>query len=70
MIPYHQFNRVSEIDKALRGDYCQGKSQPQETQDSMIMLVVALGWIGIMVAMTLLTMPWWFNWIVEEEDQA
>ena len=64
MIPYHQINRVDEIDKAMRGD-CQGKTSEQETRDGMIMLVVALGWIGIVVAMTLLTMPWWFNWIVE-----
>jgi hypothetical protein len=65
MIPYHQFNRVSDLDKAMRGDTCQGKTPEQETRDSMTMLVMAIGWIGIVVAMTLLTMPWWFLWLFE-----
>ena len=64
MIPYHQFNRVSDLDKAMRGD-CQGKGREREDQDGMTALVMALGWIGIVVAMTLLTMPWWFLWLVE-----
>lgn len=65
MIPYHQFNRVSDIDRAMRGDTCQGKGHERETQDGMTALVMVLGWIGIVVAMTLLTMPWWFLWLFE-----
>lgn len=62
MIPYHQLHKPSDTETAMRGDYDgQGKSAQRETDDSMTMLLLIAAYVGLIVTIALLSMPWWWQ---------